>query len=64
MEIINIVDEIRVEKGWSWSRLSRESSTSANSLSNWRHGRTSPTISNIEKVLGALGYGLEVVLEQ
>ena len=64
MEIINIVDEIRSEKGWSWARLSRESSTSINSLSNWRHGKSSPTISNMEKVLGALGYGLEVVLEQ
>ena len=64
MDIVNIVDELRKEQGLKWCHLADKAKVTENTLFNWRHGISAPTLSRVEMVLDALGYEIEVVLKQ
>lgn len=51
----------REEAGLSRAELARRSGTSRPTLSAYEHGRVSPTLDTLERVLGAAGHRLEVV---
>ena len=59
--IVSIIDEVRGELNLLWREVADVSGVSANTLANWRKGKTSPHLRDLEAVLKALGYELEVV---
>lgn len=60
VHIGEVIKECRVKKGWSKNQLSRYSQVNRHTIDrveNTGHG----TLNNVEKMLGAMGYELEVV---
>ena len=63
-EIVQILHEIRRERRLSYQRLANASHVFVTTLSNWEHGKNSPSLSHLEAVLDTLGYELEVVRKE
>jgi len=61
LDVIRQLNVIAVEKRWSDEEIARRAGVHPWTLSLWRRGVRSPTLQNVEAVLGALGYRLEVV---
>ncbi len=57
----HLLTEAREREGLTRAELARRSSTSRPTLSAYEHGRVSPTLETLERVLGAAGHHLEVV---
>lgn len=58
MDIVRKIDKIRVNKGWSFYRLSQESGVSTQTFSKWMEGNTTPSLNALEAVCGAFGITL------
>lgn len=49
------------QKGWSLTKLSKESSVPIATIHGWVHGRTRPDLSQLKKVAGALEVSLHLL---
>lgn len=58
MDILKRIEELCVERGWSFYDLARESNISTNTLYSWKNNKTNMTISNLNKLCKAFGITL------
>ena len=56
--LVQILDDIRVRRGWSMRRLAIEADVSLTGLVNWRAGRVQPTLDVLERCFEVLGVEL------
>lgn len=63
-KIVQKIDKLRYERGWSVYKLSIESDTSQQTLQKWFDKGATPTLPILEKVCGALGVSLAEVFAE
>ena len=52
--LVQILDDIRIRRGWSMRKLAAEADVSLTGLVNWRAGRVQPTLDVLERCFEAL----------
>ncbi len=63
-KIVQKIDKLRYERGWSVYKLSAESDTSQQTLEKWIDKGATPTLPILEKVCKALGVTLAEVFSE
>lgn len=58
MDIVKKIDEIRVQRGWTFYKLAKESGLTQQTFTKWMEGKTTPTISALKSVCDAFGITL------
>lgn len=60
-EVVQILDQIRLEQRRSFEELAGDAAISTLTLMRWLCGQSQPSLDKLERALAALGYELEVV---
>lgn len=60
-ELGSLIASIRNQKGYSLAKLSDLSGLSDSAILRWESGDTMPRVDNLQKLLGAMGYKLQIV---
>ena len=58
MDILNRIDELRNEKGWTIFKLAEESCVNQSTLANMFSRKTNPSITTLEQICNGLGISL------
>lgn len=58
MDYFEKIDKLRVERGWSFYRLSQETGLSQQTFTQWMNGKTTPTTSALKSVCKAFNLSL------
>ena len=58
MDIVKKIDKIRVQRGWTFYKLSQESGLTQQTFTKWMEGKTIPTIPALKAVCDAFGITL------
>lgn len=60
-ELGALIAEIRKRKGYSLADLKQLSGLSDSAILRWESGDTMPRVDNLQRLLGAMGYKLQIV---
>lgn len=60
-ELGALIAGIRNQKGYSLAKLSELSGVSDSAISRWESGDTMPRVDNLQRLLGVMGYKLQIV---
>lgn len=62
LEILDKVDKLRKQKGFSVYRLTKEAGISHNTLNSWRKRQTMPSFAVLEAICDTLGVSISILL--
>ena len=60
-ELGQLIAQIRNQKGLTLCKLSQLSGISDSAILRWESGDTMPRVDNLQRLLGAMGYKLQIV---
>lgn len=63
-ELGNLIAQIRNQKGLTLCKLSQLSGISDSAILRWESGDTMPRVDNLQRLLGAMGYKLQIVKKE
>lgn len=63
-QIGGLLRKLRVKQGLSVQQIGGRMDVSVSAYNNYEHGRSVPTMAKLEKVLSAMGYGVEITVKR
>lgn len=63
-ELGKLIAQIRNQKGLTLCKLSQLSGISDSAILRWESGDTMPRVDNLQRLLGAMGYKLQIVKKE